>query len=162
MHALRIFRETIGFAFTGKESAPTCDRPRKKFCEKEESINRARKQFDEDCARRQKQMETKIREANEEFSLPKQDAKDKLCKLDGAMDKELGLSLPKNDTKSETNEDGSSNHGLGKDMWKQLTTVSIPVFSGDKRCYGSWKAAFMICVDKAPVTAEYKLLQFKK
>ena len=28
LHAIRIFRETIGFAFTEKESAPTCDRPR--------------------------------------------------------------------------------------------------------------------------------------
>ena len=51
---------------------------------------------------------------------------------------------------------------LGKDMWKHLTRVSIPVFSGDKRSYGSWKAAFMACVDKAPATAEYKLLQLKK
>ena len=132
------------------------------FCEKEESINRARKQFDEEGARRQKEIETKIREANEELSLPKQGAKDKVCKLDGAIDNELGLSLPKNDTKSETKEDGSSNHKLGKDMWKQLTRVSIPVFSGDKRCHGSWKAAFMACVDKAPATAEYKLLQLKK
>ena len=50
----------------------------------------------------------------------------------------------------------------GKTVWKQLTRVSIPVFSGDKRSYGSWKAAFMACVDKAPATAEYKLLQLKK
>ena len=42
------------------------------------------------------------------------------------------------------------------------TRVSIPVFSGEKRYYGSWKAAFMACVDKAPATAEYKFLQLKK
>ena len=30
------------------------------FCEKEESINRARKQFDEEGARRQKEIETKF------------------------------------------------------------------------------------------------------
>ena len=108
-------------------------------------------------------METEIREAKEKLSLVKQDATDKLCKLDGAMDEELGLScppLPKNDTKLETKEDGSSNHHLEKDMWKQLSRVSIPVFNGDKRCYGSWKAAFMAYV--APVTTEYKLLQLKK
>ena len=45
-------------------------------------------------------------------------------------------------------------------MSKQLRRVSIPVFSGDKRSYG--KAAFMACVDKAPATPEYKLLQLKK
>ena len=136
-----------------------------KFREKEESINRARIQLDEEYARRQKEMETEILEAKEELSLAKQDATDKLCKLDGAMDEELGSSLPlspKNDTKPETKKDGSSNHKLGKDMWKQLTRVSIPVFSGDKRRYGSWKAAFMACIDKAQATAEYKLLQLKK
>ena len=47
-------------------------------------------------------------------------------------------------------------------MWKQLKRVSIPVLSGDKWTYGSWKAAFMACVDKAPATLEYKLLQLKK
>ena len=83
------------------------------------------------------------------------------------MDEELGLSfppLPVNDTKLETKEDGSSNHELGKGMWKQLTRVSILLFSarGDKRCYGSWEAAFMACVDKALATAGYKLLQLKK
>ena len=27
---------------------------------------------------------------------------------------------------------------IGRDMWKQLTRVSIPTFSGDKRTFGSW------------------------
>ena len=63
-------------------------------------------------------METEIQEAKEELSLAKEDATDKFCQLDGAIDEELGLScppLPKNDTKSETKEDGSSNYELGKD-----------------------------------------------
>ena len=135
-----------------------------KFREKEESINCTRKQLDKEYARRQREMETRIREDKKTFSLEKQDATDKLCKLDGAMDEELGLScppLPENDTKSEIKEDGSSKHELGKDMWKQLTRVSVLVFGGDKRCYESWKAAFMACVDKALATAEYKLLQLK-
>ena len=49
----------------------------------------------------------KFEKANEELSLAKEDATDKLCKLDGAKDEELGLSCPpspKNDTKSETKE----------------------------------------------------------
>ena len=33
------------------------------------------------------------------------------------------------------------------------------MFSGDKRMYQNWKAAFMACIDKAPATPEYKLLQ---
>ena len=50
---------------------------------------------------------------------------------------------------------------LGQDMWKQLKPVSIPVFNGDKKSYQSWKAAFMTCIDQAPATAEYKLLQLR-
>ena len=37
------------------------------------------------------------------------------------------------------------------DMWKQLKKVTIPVFSGDKKTYQSWKATFTACVDNAPV-----------
>ena len=36
------------------------------------------------------------------------------------------------------------------------------VFSGDKRTYPSWKAAFLACIDNAPLTAEYKLLQLRQ
>ena len=50
----------------------------------------------------------------------------------------------------------------GKDLWNQLERVSIPVFSGDKTTYEGWREAFNACVDKAPVSAVYKLLQLKK
>ena len=51
---------------------------------------------------------------------------------------------------------------IGRDMWKQLKRVSIPVFSGDKRTYENWKAAFLACIDQALFTAEYKLLQLRQ
>ena len=38
----------------------------------------------------------------------------------------------------------------------------MPVFYGDKRLYQSWKAAFLACIDAAPVTAESKLLQLRQ
>ena len=41
----------------------------------------------------------------------------------------------------------------------QLKPVQIPTFSGDKRSYLSWKAAFMAFVDRAPVKQEYKMFQ---
>ena len=47
-------------------------------------------------------------------------------------------------------------------MWNQFKRVSIPVFNGDKRLYEGWKTAFMACVDKAPATPEYKLLQLRQ
>ena len=51
---------------------------------------------------------------------------------------------------------------LGQDMWRQLQRVAIPVFSGDKRKYENWKAAFLACIDRAPATPEYKLLQLRQ
>ena len=47
-------------------------------------------------------------------------------------------------------------------MWTQLKPVQIPTFSGDIRSYPSWKAALMACVDRAPVTQEYKMLQLRQ
>ena len=50
---------------------------------------------------------------------------------------------------------------LGNDLW-QLKRIQIPVFSGDKRTYQSWKVAFVACIDMAPAPAEYKLLQLRQ
>ena len=50
---------------------------------------------------------------------------------------------------------------LGNDLW-QLKRIQIPVFSGDKRTYQSWKAAFVACIESAKATAEYKLLQLRQ
>ena len=58
--------------------------------------------------------------------------------------------------------DGFSTPTIGHDLWTQLKQVEIPTFSGDKRTYPSWKAAFMACVDSAPVTPEYKMLQLRQ
>ena len=53
-------------------------------------------------------------------------------------------------------------YSIGEDLWKQLKRIQLPVFSGDKRSYRNWKAAFMACVDTAPSTGEYKLLQLRQ
>ena len=58
-----------------------------------------------------------------------------------------------------TSQTTDNNCLIGQDLWKQLKRVTIPVFSGDKRTYQNWKAAFTNCVDQAPATPEYKLLQ---
>lgn len=61
-------------------------------------------------------------------------------------------------------DEGSHQHSkaIGADMWRQLKPVSVPVFTGDKSTYDGWKAAFMSCIDSAPVTAVYKLLQLRE
>lgn len=51
---------------------------------------------------------------------------------------------------------------IGQDLWRQLKPVQIPVFSGDKRSYQYWKAAFLAYIDSAPATEEYKLLQLRQ
>ena len=69
------------------------------------------------------------------------------------------LSVSINDNVSQCMSDSTL---IGLDLWKQLKRVTIPVFSGNKKTYQSWKAAFTACVDKAPATAEYKLLQLRQ
>ena len=51
---------------------------------------------------------------------------------------------------------------IGRDIWTQLKRVAIPVFSGNKKTYESWKASFIACIDKAPATPEYKQLQLRQ
>ena len=51
---------------------------------------------------------------------------------------------------------------IGRDMWTQLKCVAIPIFLGNKKTYESWKAVFIACIDKAPATPEYKLLQLRQ
>ena len=40
--------------------------------------------------------------------------------------------------------------------------MKIPVFAGEKKNYRSWKASFLACIDSAPATAEFKLLQLRQ
>ena len=51
---------------------------------------------------------------------------------------------------------------IGQDLWRQLKHVQIPIFAGDIRTYSNWKAAFQACLDSAPATPEYKLLQLRQ
>ena len=53
-------------------------------------------------------------------------------------------------------------HSIGEDLWMQLKRIKIPMFTGEKRSYRNWKAVFMACVDTAPATGEYKLLQLRQ
>ena len=50
---------------------------------------------------------------------------------------------------------------MSHDSSRLLTRVAIPKFSGDKRIYESWKAAFLACVDNTLATPEYKLLRLR-
>ena len=58
--------------------------------------------------------------------------------------------------------ENSAGPSIGQDLWRQLKRVQIPIFAGDKRAYPSWRAAFIACIDSAPATGEYKLLQLRQ
>ena len=53
-------------------------------------------------------------------------------------------------------------YSIGEDLGRQLKRIQLPNFTGDKRSYRNWKAAFMACVDTAPAIGEYKLLQLRQ
>ena len=76
----------------------------------------------------------------------------------GILNSETRLSVSDNRLKVHS----ADSEMIGQDLWKQLKRVTIPIFSGDKKTYQNWRAAFMACVDQAPATAEYKLLQLRQ
>ena len=67
--------------------------------------------------------------------------------------------VAKSRTPERVDEESAKGVDIGRDLWKQLQRVQIPIFSGDKMTFESWRAAFESCVDKAPASAIYKLLQ---
>lgn len=54
----------------------------------------------------------------------------------------------------------NTNHD--QQLWKRLERVTLPTFTGDKLQYQNWKSAFTACIDTAPTSDEYKLLQLKQ
>ena len=46
--------------------------------------------------------------------------------------------------------------------FKHQERIKMPIFSGDKESYGTWKAAFTLCTDNMPITVELKLLILKQ
>lgn len=113
---------------------------------KERIIRQKQIELEEEFRRRQKEMHEQIEQER---------AKIKHQEIENPVDNDLehttdirlqrlpSLSV-KNDRKIVTEykpESGSS--AIGTDMWKQLKRVSIPIFSGNKRNYQSWKAAFI-------------------
>ena len=91
------------------------------------------------------------------------DVSDADGKDDGKEDGELHTSTKNYDRRwKKRGMSTTSPQGIGQDLWRQLKRVSIPVFNGDKRGYETWKSAFMACIDQAPATGEYKLLQLRQ
>ena len=154
--------------------------------QKEAEFSLMKKKMQEEHEAQMRKMEALMLE--EQMKLKSAEANLAYCQaeLDKTMNEELGLSVAKPEIKHEIKPDikqmiwktddnpatvtaGEPQYGskgpviqLGHDMWRQLEKVSIPIFSGQKPEYESWKAAFISCVDAAPATPQYKLLQLKK
>ena len=56
----------------------------------------------------------------------------------------------------------STTDQLSADASLFLKRASVPKFSGTKKDYEAWKAAFNLCVDKGSATPEYKLLRLRE
>ena len=48
------------------------------------------------------------------------------------------------------------------EVFRQLRSIKIPVFSGEKKQYTSWKAAFTACVGSSSASPELKLLHLRQ
>ena len=46
-------------------------------------------------------------------------------------------------------------------LWQGLKKVSLPIYSGDRKEYDNWAASFDAIIDKAPISAEHKMLHLK-
>ena len=144
---------------------------REEVKKKEQIIRQKQIELEEEFRRRQKELNEQFEQEREHLLKAEHDAKIKHHEIEKQVGNELerttdiglqSLSV-QNDRKIVPEykpESGSS--AIGTDLWKQLKRVSIPIFSGNKRNYQSWKAAFIACIDKAPATKEYKLLQLRQ
>jgi len=148
----------------------------------QQAIKEEKEKIKRDYIARLNELENRSRQGKESLTRVKAEWTKKQLELEREIDRELGLNCDvkkedyeksdieddyANDNDSNSNDSskkakGSSTTELGHDLWKQLKRVSIPVFSGNKLQYENWKAAFTACIDKAPATPEYKLLQLRQ
>ena len=159
---------------------------------KEEEAIQTEKKKVEEYAKKLKELEVRSLQKRDELVNNKEEVKRIQVKVEKKIDKELGLEedyvsgagcsdVEEGEQKPKIkigNHSGLKTKGqdetervkgkaspameIGQDLWKQLKRVSIPVFNGDKANYENWKAAFEACIDKAPATPEYKLLQLRQ
>ena len=151
---------------------------------KEKMINEMKSKWDEELAYRKRELDEEMTEINRQLLSAETDAMIKSTELENTLNLELGIDPilgnpcakePADENKHHvsfepnvhdrllsTSHLESSAVNIGHDLWKQLKRVSIPVFTGDIKTYESWKAAFNACIDQAPATPEYKLLQLRQ
>ena len=101
---------------------------------KEESILLAPRKLDEEYLQRQKELEKEMQDIHGEFGTSEGDIKYRFNKREAALDGDFSLSKPSLRDKVRTKKQDQQSpilerQDLGKDMWKQLTRVSIPVLS---------------------------------
>ena len=123
----------------------------------------------------QREFNKQMQEGDARLRIAEEQEQEAQRNLETEIDNDIGLSVPHaQPNRNENNDIGlsvsqvqpyrneqfintsppfvSNDANLGHDLFRQLQRVSIPVFSGDKRRYEGWKAAFMGCIDKAPAT----------
>ena len=107
-----------------------------------------------------------IQEKEEEMLREIEREQQELCHREMKINLNINQQQQKEDVKTKRGDSASvgvkEQKLVGRDLWKQLRRVSIPIFDGSKSTYESWMAAFTACIDQAPATSEYKLLQLRQ
>ena len=93
---------------------------------------------------------------NKDMSLPNEQYQEFHCPVVGQSSMNA-TAIP-----FEPNASNNTPPTIGQDLCRQLKPVQIPVFNGEKKNYQSWRASFLTCIDSAPATAEYKLMQLRQ
>ena len=72
------------------------------------------------------------------------------CQTTCSVEKSVSESFRKNEKSTEQivsqgniNESCGA-YSIGEDLWRQLKRIQLPIFTGDKRSYRNWNAAFML------------------
>ena len=163
-------------AVTAKKKAEQAEANASKI---KKELNEEKEKIKQEYISRLRDLEIRSNQAEEDLTRTQEELARKQLKLENEIDRELGLDIKNSDefekaeidskrgseTYSMYNESAkktnqSSPTELGR--WKQLKRVFIPVFTGNKSQYENWKAAFTACIDRAPATPEYKLLQLRQ
>eukprot|EP00117_Sycon_ciliatum_P024355 scpid51103/ scgid20455/ len=70
--------------------------------------------------------------------------------------------VPATASQSSSNNPTAPRPAAADDVHQKLKSIRIPIFSGDKKAYRAWRAAFMACVGNSTASAQLKLWHLRQ
>ena len=116
--------------------------------EKEEDFLKRRKKLQEDHEAQIKELELIIDEERKRLHIAEKELERHTSLVERHIEEELGLTYTKdpyhpnmkvNGKQLKVQDSSAYDSQLGHDMWRQLEKVTLPIFSGNKPEYESWK-----------------------